>query len=517
MSLEDISKAVAQPRVPISEIGVTGLERDLFGYIHEEWLTQLQGLSGIRTYREMWDGDPIVGGIIFSIEMLSRQVDWRVEPYESDPKYQEDADFLASCMDDMSHTWDDFIAEVLSMIPFGWSAHEIVYKRRNGWKASRPGLSSKYDDGRVGWRKLPIRSQPTLLRWEFREGTDEIAGMWQLAPPRYKITLIPIEKLLLFRPTMWKNNPEGRSALRSAYRPWFFKKRLEEIEGVGVERDLAGLPVAWVDQRIMDANATAEEKALLQGIKDIVVNVRRDTQEGLVLPLAYDQNGHKLFDFQLLNSGGTRQFDTTSIINRYNQAIAMSVLADFILIGHGNSGSFALQSNKVNLFATALSAWLESIAQVINRHAVPRLFAMNGMQTDKLPTITFRDVATPDLGELAQFIVQLAGAGASFFPDKKLEDYLRQVAKLPPSPPLDVAWEQKADKAEGEAELQNLIQSITGNGDGGGEGSLEDLLGQALNPRGGAKTGPNGEKINPAPRVPGARGTGPLDPKITGV
>jgi hypothetical protein len=35
-------------------------------------------------------------------------------------------------MDDMSHTWDDMISEILTMLVYGWSWHEIVYKKRVG-------------------------------------------------------------------------------------------------------------------------------------------------------------------------------------------------------------------------------------------------------------------------------------------------------------------------------------------------------------------------------------------------
>ena len=54
---------------------------------------------------------------------------------------------------------------------------------------------------------------------------------------------IPMSKALLFRTKSRKNNPEGRSILRNAYRSWYFKRRIQEIEGIGIERDLAGLPV----------------------------------------------------------------------------------------------------------------------------------------------------------------------------------------------------------------------------------------------------------------------------------
>jgi hypothetical protein len=32
----------------------------------------------------------------------------------------------------MSHTFEDFITEALSMLGYGYSVHEIVYKRRLG-------------------------------------------------------------------------------------------------------------------------------------------------------------------------------------------------------------------------------------------------------------------------------------------------------------------------------------------------------------------------------------------------
>ncbi len=504
MSLKDkiaesgwnINKADGLP----GEAGVTGLNRDNTGYIFEEFLPQLSDDKGRRVFQEMRDNDPVIGGILFAIDMLVRSVDWRVESHEADPKFQKDAEFLMSCMDDMSHTWDDFISEVFSMAVFGWSYHEIVYKKRSGEIPGKPGSSSQFDDGKVGWRKLPIRAQVTRHHWMF-DDSGGIQGMIQLAPPNYKMTDLPIEKCLLFRTKSFKNNPEGKSILRNAYRSWFFKKRIEEIEGIGIERDLAGLPAAWVDPRIMAADASAEEKLFLEAIKDLVVNVKRDSQEGIVFPLQYDANGNKMYDFTLINSGGNRQFDTTKIVNRYNNLIASSVLADFILLGQDGTGSFALGSSKANLFAMALGAWLDSVAQTINRHAVPRLFAMNNMPTDKLPKLTYRPIAANDLGEIGQFLVQATGAGAELFPDERLEEHIRQVAGFPAPLPQKVRASGREDKAKEEAKFARLFP--------------QPAVGGGLNPRGGQKTGPDGKKINPAPRSPGSRGAGPRNPGLS--
>lgn len=379
----------------------------------------------------MRDNDPVVGSILFAIEMLIRKVDWRVKPATDDPQDIAKAEFVESCMDDMSHTWDDMMAEIMSMLVFGWSFHEITYKRRLG-QQDDPTKRSKHKDGLIGWRKISIRSQDTLYKWEFDDGGG-IKAMIQQAPPNFKLNRIPIEKSLLFRTTSRKNNPEGRSVLRNAYRPWYFKKNIEEIEGIGLERDLAGLPVAWIPPELLSDDASNEEKQVLNEIKTIVQNVRRDEQEGVVFPLAYDDEGNKMYDLELLSSGGQRQFDTDKIISRYDQRIAMTVLADFILLGHENVGSFALSENKSDLFSMSISAWLDSIAEVFNRHAIPRLFKVNGVDLENLPQLVYGDIEKVNLESLADYVNALSGAGMPIFPDEKLEQYLKDVADLPSS------------------------------------------------------------------------------------
>ena len=176
--------------------------------------------------------------------------------------------------------------------------------------------------------------------------------------------------------------------------------------------------------------APANKKAVRDAVDRIVTNIRRDEQEGVLFPMLYDANGNKLFDLTLLSTGGQRQFDTTQVVNRYDQRIAMTVLADFILLGHEKVGSFALASSKTNLFGVALGAWLEAIAQVLQNQAVPRLFAANGDFPESYPQLRHGDVETPDLGELSEYISKLAAAGV-VLPDADLENELRRYANLP--------------------------------------------------------------------------------------
>jgi hypothetical protein len=418
-------KAITKAAIPGNELGTTGLRRTgNRGLITEEFLTQLTGERGRRLLREMRDNDPVVGAILWAVESLIRNVTWTVEGVGGEDKDKKAVEFVESCMSDMSHTWEDFIAEVLSMLPFGFSWHEVVYKRRSGQK-NDPSQNSRYNDGLIGWRKLPIRAQESLYEWVFDE-EGGVQAFVQQTQPDYRLVEIPINRSLLFRTGVHKGNPEGRSILRNAFRPWILKKRIEEIEGIGIERDLAGLPVIYRTGEIAQQYDAELEK--------IVKNIRRDEQEGVLLPLAFDENGNQLIRLELLSSAGSRQFDLTKTIDRYDRRIAVTVLADFILMGQSAVGSFALASSKTELFATSLGAILKSIAGVLNRHALPRLFILNNMPLDTLPTIVPGDLETPDLEELGRYITALAGSGAMLFPDEELENHLRTVAHLPPKP-----------------------------------------------------------------------------------
>ena len=405
------------------EIGATGARR-YAGIFSEEFLKELQGKRGIEIYREMSENDDVCGAILYAIETLIRQSKWSVQPGGDSQKDQECAEFVESCMNDMQDTWTDTISEILSFLTYGWSYHEIVYKRRTG-DSRDPRLKSKFSDGMIGWQKLPIRSQETLYQWEY-DDNDNLLGMTQLPPPRYIMATIPIEKALHFKTKSRKNNPEGRSILRTAYFSWYYKRRIQEIEGMGIERDLAGLPIlkAPPGVAIWDASDPLMAESFSRA-ESIVRNVRRDATEGLVLPAEWD--------FQLLTSGGRRQFDTNAIIERYDTRIAMTTLADFILLGHQNVGSFALSSDKTELFSMALGSYLDIICEVFNNQGIPRLIGLNAEHFQGItdyPKLTHGDVETPNLQELAAFIHQLTGCGV-IIPDEALEDHLRQLANLP--------------------------------------------------------------------------------------
>lgn len=424
------------PRVPSSsEIGTTGLH-EFDGVIHEEILRRLQWPLGNKVWREMSDNDSVVGSILFAVEMLIRGVEWDVEPADDSAAALERAEFVKSMMDDMEKPWSEVINDILSFLPFGFSVNELVYKRRNGPQKDKR-FSSKFNDGAWAWRKLPSRAQDSIEKWIFAEDADgvcrgELKGVIQQPPQGGDDITIPVERFLLFRVNSKKDNPESRSILRNAYRAWYFKKRIEEIEAIGIERDLAGLPAAFMPPHYMEDSASPEQKSVLEAVKQIVTSIRNNEQAGIVFPLSYDEQGNKQFDFKLLgrDNGSGKSFDTEQVIQRYDKRIAGTILADFILLGQQSVGSFALSSDKTKLFAAAIGAWLESIASVFNSQAIPRLWDLNNWDQSTMPKVTFGDIEKQDMVVLADYFSKLVSSGA-LMPDEELENWLRSRADAP--------------------------------------------------------------------------------------
>lgn len=406
--------------VNFKQLGTTGLRR--YGpYVYEEFLPELRWPYAGKIYQEMADNDPVIGAILYLAEMLIRGTTWTVEPASTSAEDVEAARFLESCMNDMDMSWANTISEILSMLTYGFSFHEIVYKVRRGPNEVSNRYKSKYSDGRIGWRRLPIRAQTSLHEWKFNSEGD-VTAFVQMAEPDFKLVTIPMSKGLLFRTRVSRDNPEGKSLLRNAYRPWFFKKHFEEIEGIGIERDLAGFPVLKAPQDLDLWNEDDDRMvALRTRAEELVASVRRDSEEGILLPYGWE--------LSLLSSGSSRQINIGETIDRYDNRIAITMLSDIILIGNNKAGSFALADTKQSMLAAALQAQLQNISDVFNNKAVPDLFSYNYFPNiTGFPKIVPGQIQTPSLKELA---LVLRAMGLNIAGDMKLQNYLRHILGMP--------------------------------------------------------------------------------------
>lgn len=394
---------------PLYELGETGIEIS-GGRIRQSRLRNFRGINRATVIREMAETDGTVKGILSNFILLAQAVDLTV----SGPT--ENQDFVWECLDDMEQTRTNLIGGIMTMLPHGFSAHEKVFKQRLG---RDPGMavievgdkdveveqpSSKYDDGRIGWRDWPIRAQDTIDKWDLDEH-GRAHGLWQRLKSRKtggRTVYIPNEKLAHFRTTSPTNSPEGQSILEACYRAWFFKRHFEDQMGVAVKRDLTGFPVMsfpdeddiWSDERL--AERQAAEK--------LVASIFNDEFSGLVKPEGVG--------LDLMRSPGQKVINVFDVFKYLRLEMALATLTDFMMVGHEGAGSWALRKDARSPFMIAIQGYLGQVEDEINRDAIPQLLDLNGMTSKDEPTeVHFGTVDVATVEEVVKNLKDMAAVG----------------------------------------------------------------------------------------------------------
>lgn len=422
---EDVSRQLETgdneiPALSLGEKGFTGLIV-LGGDVFEECSSELRWPKAGETYKRMAK-DGAIAPALDLVEMMISRVPWTVKiPDGYEEELKEKAEFLRQCMEDMEHDWQSFIKQVVSFNRYGFSVHEKVYRYR------RKENGSRFDDGLIGIKKLPIRSQDSIDGWKWKNKGRELAGLYQkvVLPGQsedysgwdfsYKEEtvrkFIPRKKFLLFRNNPLKDSPTGVSPLNGCWQAWKYKKAYEESLAIAVAQDANGFKVLYLPPQYLKADATDADKAVFEEYQKILANMHQAKQSGLILPLILDENGNKMFEFDIKSITGQKSYDVKEIIDHYNAEILTCLFADFLSLGSNGSGSFALAETKVSVIEMAIESKLMEIRSQLNHDLVPQLWALNGWDTNVLPYFDFGNVAKESLDEIGKFIQRVKAVG----------------------------------------------------------------------------------------------------------
>jgi hypothetical protein len=426
-------------RSPFKESGYPGL-RMYHGYVSEDFIQDLRGKRGIEVYEQMRKNDAVVGSMLRASYQLIHNAGIFVDPSAKnpdDPQSQLAADIVRTSLFDMKNTWADILSEILTMLPFGWAYCAVWLKKREGYKRD-PYKSSRQDDGKYGWSNMSIRAHNSLESWE-TDPNGRLSGMVQSGPPTWKPIRIPLDNAAHFRTDTYKENPEGESVLRNAWLAWKMKTELEEVEAIGLSRELTGLPTLTVPEGIDIWNSNdSNASTALTAAKDIVQLAKADKYGGFVLPFGWE--------LKVLTTPGQRAHNSDTVISRWDQRIAVTMLADMLLIGHERVGSYALVNQKSRLFSSALESYAARISGVFNKDLIPRLMSINGIPQEYWPTIRFGQVDTPDLKELAEMVNAIGNTDIKI--DEAFGLALRQHMSIPPPRVGDNAVKTHEEKLE---------------------------------------------------------------------
>ena len=204
----------------------------------------------------------------------------------------------------------------------------------------------------------------------------------------------------------------------------------------------------------MSGDATATQSGFVNNLQSILRDVKFNEQGYIILPSdTYpDKDGaptnQKLVDVELMSSSGSRNIDIDPIVRRYQHDIARSVLSEFLMLGGGNTGSYALSKSKTDLFLRALESYIQAIVDVLNKQLVERLWELNGLNYDLMPTITAGDVAPHDLREVAAFLRNLNGANIDVSSHPEVVKDLMDIAELNYDPEAGVSTAQEPQQKQ---------------------------------------------------------------------
>jgi phage gp29-like protein len=132
-----------------------------------------------------------------------------------------------------------------------------------------------------------------------------------------------------------------------------------------------------------------------------------------------------------MSSSGTRNIDIDPIIRRYQHDIARSVLSEFLMLGGGSNGSYALSKSKTDLFLRALESYITQLVDTMNKQLIEPLWELNNLDPKLMPKLVAGDVAPHDLKELGSYLRNLNGADINLADQPEIVDALLHNAELP--------------------------------------------------------------------------------------
>lgn len=386
------------------------------GQIEEECNFDLIWPQCMDTYKAMLK-DSTVSSTLNQTEMQISKVKWNVSiPEGFEDELKDKARFLYSIMEDMEHSWVDFIRRCSSFNRFGFAPIEKVYRKRT--KAN----GSRFEDGLYGIRELPLIAQDSVSGWEWDDTGRKLTGLHQykIIPTGkdskiYKYSdedkFIRREKFMLFRADPIKDSPIGTSPLNNVYMAWRYKTEYERQEAVGVSGDVRGLKVISLPPQYMSETATDEEKQVYKSFQEVLSLIHSGEQSGVILPSVFDENGKPLFDFKVMSVLGQATHNISEIIQRYRREIVSGLMAPHMILGQDGSGSFALAESLETIAATVVEARLVEIRDVLNHDLIPQLFKINGWKIGVLPKFEFENPKRASLDDLGKYLQRIAAAG----------------------------------------------------------------------------------------------------------
>ena len=310
------------------------------------------------------------------------------------------------------------LKEALLCLPFGFMPFEQVYEPG----PPMPGQESSGLSTVMHLRKLAPRLPPTIT--QIHVGRDGgLAGVSQTPLEGDKDIFIPVDQLVMY--TLEKEGADwsGTSILRTAYKHHIINNKLHVLAAQIVERNGMGVPDLEYDpSRFPKEEADA-----------LVASFRAGATAGMARPVGTI--------FNLVGVTGTT-VDPLPLIKHHEQAVAKSMLAMFLNLGH-DAGARSLGETFLQVFNDSLQAVADMFADTFTEHVIRDLVELNYGPEEPYPTLTPGDLSA-NKAITAEALGLLIDAGAIRV-DDGVEAQTRAQYGLPPMDPTTMRTTPKTE------------------------------------------------------------------------
>lgn len=388
---------------PTTHVGTIGT-RILQGYIQNgERNAELVGQRRYLTFSELLVNTSIVGAGVRYFLNLTAKSEWHFEPpvkMRDSAEAREMADLTHEILHDMETPWHRVIRRAAMYKFYGFSIQAWTAKMR--------------EDGVIGFLDIEPRPQHTITRWDVTPA-GQVHGVVQHSPLDEQDYYLPRSRLVYAVDDALSDSPEGVGLLRHIVPACRTLQRFEQLEGIGFDSDLRGIPIGRAPLEEMrdmledeDKNVDeAELNARLAPIESFMGNHVKSANLGLLLDSAvYESAGenptpsnvHK-WAIELLKSTNSTQPEVNQAIRRLNYEIARVLGVQMLLLGE-EKGTQALSRDQSYNFAMTIDGTLMELKSVMQRDVLRTLWDLNGWDPKLMPLVKTDPVRFRDVTEI---------------------------------------------------------------------------------------------------------------------
>lgn len=416
-------KKKTERNVVPSEIGSTGVYAKGFTEYFEDSIRELTFPHSLITYDKMAMNVSIASALS-AVTTIANAVPIYIEAFDQTPQHIKRADFVMSCFDDMENndTLESVIQKALTFNKYGFAVLEKVFRRR------RFKNGSKYDDGKIGLKYLPMRKQHSIVDFKWDDDYREFLGVYQnttsscsyswihqgngritLSPTLRDATdkFIPKKNILLFKTDTSTDLPQGVSPLYYCYEGWRELQKHKDMENIAASKNMNGILVGRAPEEYLSEDADPTMKAAGKAFKDGLTKVTINEQGCVVLPSTRsdDANGSLEWDVTTLQSSSSHITSISSIVQRIQNEILQLMFAD--VLRSGDEAVKDTATNKKSLLNRLVEIRIKEILRVLNTDLIPELFRRNGWDDTKCPQLRYGELEEVDMAVFAKAMQQL--------------------------------------------------------------------------------------------------------------